>query len=100
MLTSTRMENSYDLVFLATVTSVDEAVVVVDVAVVVDVDVAVELVVVVAVEGADRMNVAAVDSDAEAHCVVQSKVSENNLDVEALRTKRPSLKHLHDMTLL
>ena len=94
MLTSTRMENNCDLVFLATVTSAD-AVVVVVVAVVV----AVELVVVVAVEGAARMNVA-VDNDAEAHCVVQSKVAENNLDVEALRTKRPFPKHLHDKTLL
>ena len=91
MLTSTRMENNCDLVFLATVTSADAAVVVVAVVV------AVELV--VAVEGAARMNVA-VDNDAEAHCVVQSKVAENNLDVEALRTKRPFPKHLHDTTLL
>ena len=90
MLTSTRMENNCDLVFLATVTSADAAVVVAVV-------VAVELV--VAVEGAARMNVA-VDNDAEAHCVVQSKVAENNLDVEALRTKRPFPKHLHDTTLL
>ena len=92
MLTSTRMENNCDLVFLAMVTSADAAVVVVAVVV------AVELVV-VAVEGAARMNVA-VDNDAEAHCVVQSKVAENNLDVEALRTKRPFPKHLHDTTLL